>query len=300
MKSISLSNKKYHQLEKLMLSREILNTEGHVYNFNYKGNEKILKTLFHQEGTMFANKLYTIEMLNSNSGFLPDNFICPDYLVSVLNNIIGFTVPFVNGVNLSSILIDGKILPKEQIYYLKKVGEILEQLKNIRKYTPLKDIFINDLHDSNFIVNQNNRQLYVIDLDSCKISSNQNFPSRFLTPVALLNNVKSKYKINPSNNSFGYVEADENSDLYCYIIMILIYLYGKNINNMNIADFYEYLNYLEYVKIDKNLLDCFNRIVVNAKNKNPVNYLDTITSEQVYKAREVCYKTLKKNIDSNF
>lgn len=31
----------------------------------------------------------------------------------------------------------------------------------------------------------------------------------------------------------------------CYIIMILNYLYGENVNNLSLTDFYDYLEYLE-------------------------------------------------------
>ena len=44
------------------------------------------------------------------------------------------------------------------------------------------------------------------------------------------------------------VIAVENSDLYCYIMVILNYLYGSNLNTtVAIEEFYEYMNYLEYI-----------------------------------------------------
>ena len=57
----------------------------------------------------------------------------------------------VNGVNLSLLLKNKKVSTETQIYYLKKVGEILNKLKYIRETTPLKDFYINDLHDFNFL-----------------------------------------------------------------------------------------------------------------------------------------------------
>ena len=76
--------------------------------------------------------------------------------------------------------------------------------------------------------------------------------------------------------------------------MILNYLYGSNLNMVAIEEFYEYMNYLEYIGIDKNLVSLFERIVTNKNNKNPEYLLSSITDEQVYRANEKVYKKLKK------
>ena len=59
---------------------------------------------------------------------------------------------------------------------------------------------------------------------------------------------------------------------------------------MNIKNFYEYMNYLEYIGINKNLVSFFERIVTNKNNKNPEYLLSSITDEQVYRANEKVYK----------
>ena len=236
MKIITLSKKKFKELEKISLSREIFNTEGILYDFNYKGDKKILKKLYILNGSVFANKLYTLEMLDNNKEYLPNSFVIPDYLCTVNGEIAGFTMPKIEGTNLSTILQSSNGDYKEQIYYLKKIGEILNQLHNIRKYTSLKNIYINDLHDSNFIVDNRNRELRVIDLDSCKIGSNKPFASRFLTPASIISGVD-KYKLNEDENSSGYIIPNSDSDLYCYSIIILNYLYGNKIGSIGIENF---------------------------------------------------------------
>ena len=292
MKIISISKKAFASLQPLSLSREIFNTEGIMYDFNYMRDEKILKTLYTLNGPTFANKLYTLEMLDTNREYLPSSFCLPDSLCAVNGVIVGFTMPKIEGINLSTILKSRDIDYKGQIYYLKKIGEILNQLHNIRKYTPLKDIYINDLHDSNFIVDNRNRELTVIDLDSCKIGSNKPFAARFLTPMSILNETE-KYVINTDENSSGHIVADSNTDLYCYSIIILNYLYGSHIGSSEIEEFYEYLNYLEHIGINKELINCFNKLVLGCKNENPLNYLDSLTNEQIYKAKQNVYKRLR-------
>ena len=77
-------------------------------------------------------------------------------------------------------------------------------------------------------------------------------------------------------------------------MVILNYLYGSNLNMVAIEEFYEYMNYLEYIGINQNLVSLFERIVTNKNNKNPEYLLSSITDEQVYRANEKVYKKLKK------
>lgn len=295
MKNIKLTKKQFEELEPLQVSTQVLNTEGALYNFSYKNQEKILKTLYTINDHILFNKLYTIETLDENAKYLPDSFCIPDYLVTIrgITQNYGFTVPKLNGKTLTEFLNDKTIKTEEQIYYLKKVGKILNQLSAIRKHTPLKNIYIGDVHESNFIIDPSNKKLSVIDLDSCKIGDNEPFPARYLTPRALLNNANKKYNINKDSKQ-AHVIADENSDLYCYNIMIMNYLYGGNINIDSLEEFYSYITYLDKIGINGNLLDCFERLVVNKPNKNPEIYLETLTNEEVYKAKKRVYNKIGK------
>ena len=72
--------------------------------------------------------------------------------------------------------------------------------------------------------------------------------------------------------------------------MILNYLYGENVNNMSLVNFYLYLNYLESIGVNKELVEIFSRIVSNKKNKNPYNLLDSLTNEQVVRSKKIVYK----------
>lgn len=291
MQVISMSQNKYKQLTKMNLPKEVFNTEAIIYDFRYKGQDKVFKKLLNNTGVNLANKLYTLEMLDVNRKYLPENLCIPDYLTIVGGVVEGFTMPKIEGVNLSTILRNKNLTIEEKIYYLKKIGELLHQLDQIRKYTPFNDFYLNDIHESNFIVNPYKKTITAVDLDSSRVCSKATFASRYLTPFALLNNVKDKYKIIEDNSSsLGYVEADSNTDLYCYIIMILNYLYGENINNLNLGDFYNYLTYLEEIGINKELIEIFKNIVSNKDNENPYDLLDTLKPEQVARARKIVYK----------
>ena len=296
MKMINISKKKFDSLTEVELSRETFNTEGQMFNIKYKNKDKVLKRLYNDMGVTFANKLYTLEMLNFYKDNLPSNFVIPDYLESKKDNIICFTLTKNKGINLCDIINEKSISNKEKLYYYIKIGETLNQLKNIRKYSNLKEIYINDLHECNIMINPQNKELNIVDLDSSRILNNGCFASRYLGTSFLVQDKPHKYIYNENAklNGPGTIFANENSDLYCYNIMILNYLYGDKVNNMNIDEFYNYLEYLNKIGIDKNLLDIFNILTTTADNKNPVNYLETITDTQIARSKKLVYECNKK------
>ena len=295
MEIINLSKKKFSELKPFELPNSVFNTEAKMYELEKGRKPYILKKLYNDQGPTFANKLYTLEMLNTNRDYIPDSFVLPENLVSVNQKVVGFTTPLMPGTNLQEILDDSHMDIKEKIYYLKRIGEILENIKNVRRYTPLKDFFINDLHESNFIVNRQKKQLYVVDTDSCKIADNLTFCSRYLSPFALCSKtVSKKYSVIDTSTVGGYIMPDENSDLYCYSIIILNYLYDNNVNGMELDEFYTYLTYLSDIKVDKELIDIFANLLTAKHNQNPYYLLDTLTYEQLGKASKNVFSLKKK------
>lgn len=295
MEIINLSKKKFSELKPFELPNSVFNTEAKMYELEKGRKPYILKKLYNDQGPTFANKLYTLEMLNTNRDYIPDSFVLPENLVSVNQKVVGFTTPLMPGTNLQEILDDSHMDIKEKIYYLKRIGEILENIKNVRRYTPLKDFFINDLHESNFIVNRQKKQLYVVDTDSCKIADNLTFCSRYLSPFALCSKtVSKKYSVIDTSTVGGYIMPDENSDLYCYSIILLNFLYDNNVNGMELDEFYTYLTYLSDIKVDKELIDIFANLLTAKHNQNPYYLLDTLTYEQLGKASKNVFSLKKK------
>ena len=93
MQAISMSQNKYKQLTKMNLPKEVFNTEAIIYDFRYKGEEKVFKKLLNNMGVNLANKLYTLEMLDVNRKYLPENLCIHDYLTIVGGVVEDFTMP---------------------------------------------------------------------------------------------------------------------------------------------------------------------------------------------------------------
>lgn len=285
-----MSKTKLNSLEPLILPKDVTSTECELFKYNYYGKEKLLKKLYRTNGIIFANKLYTIEALNSNKDNIPSNFIVPEVLVSINKQIEAFTMKYIKGTNLSIILNEPTITYEEKINYLKSIGNILEQMKNIRKYTELKDFYIGDIHEDNFLVDTEKQEIFVADLDSCKIADNKSFPGRYLTTTSLLRYNEIKYLLLDEPDRIADYKVTEETDIYCYIIMILNYLYDGRVDRLSIEEFYRFINYLDDIEVNKELIESFEKIVVGAPNVNPVNYLDTLSSKQIAKARKLYQK----------
>ena len=290
MQIINMSKTKLNSLEPLILPKNVTSTECELFKYPYYGKEKLLKKLHRTDGIIFANKLYTIEALNANKDSMPSNFVLPESLVSINKKIEAFTMKYIKGINLSVILNNPDITYEEKIHYLKSIGRILEQMQNLRKYTNLNNFYLGDIHEDNFLVERDKQEIYIVDLDSCKIAGNKSFPGRYLTNSSLIKYNNTKYQTLSQTDDLADYKIDENTDIYCYIIIILNYLYDGRVDRLSLDKFYDFINYLEDIKVNIELIECFNKIVVGGNNINPCNYLDTLTPKQVAGARRLYKK----------
>lgn len=290
MQIINMSKTKLNSLEPLILPKNVTSTECELFKYPYYGKEKLLEKLHRTDGIIFANKLYTIGALNANKDSMPSNFVLPESLVSINKKIEAFTMKYIKGINLSVILNNPDITYEEKIHYLKSIGRILEQMQNIRKYTNLNNFYLGDIHEDNFLVERDKQEIYIVDLDSCKIAGNKSFPGRYLTNSSLIKYNNTKYQTLLQTDDLADYKIDENTDIYCYIIIILNYLYDGRVDRLSLDKFYDFINYLEDIKVNIELIECFNKIVVGGNNINPCNYLDTLTPKQVAGARRLYKK----------
>ena len=308
----NVSKKRLNSLSKLKLAKEVLNTEAELFLIDGKNNwdkkTLVFKKLYVNQGEIFSNKLYTInELINKKNIINTEELVMPEKVITVKGEVAGFTMPYIDNINLKTILKDDHYDVFYQLSLLKEVGSILERLKRVRNYTSVTDFYLNDIHEANFILNKQTGKINVVDLDSCKIGHNLAQASKYLSiaePLLVKMNkyesdkqIETKVKYEQNYNTIGgSFVINQNTELFCYNMMILNYLYGDNVATLNLEEFCLYLEYLVDIGVPKELVDIFNLIYIEKDNINPYEMLDCL-KEPVYQANHHLfdYKMKKKN-----
>ena len=306
METISITKKRFESLKQYKLPNYVYNTEGTLYVLPLKNRWntqiKLLKRLYLTNGAVFGNKLQTINSLIDNRKEIDiEEIVFPEKIATVGSEIVGFIMPLIKSINLKTALMDDSISNERKIKYLKQIGIILEKMKNVREYTSITDFYINDLHESNFIIATDTDDLKVIDIDSCKINGNQIFNSKYLSSKSFINQIYKYQKNNATDYQYAYNDSgikyrkysdttyhkystnmegrfipDENTDLYCYMIVILNFLYGDDTGRFTLEEFYDYLSYLDIIGISKEFIDIFEKLTGGSPNENPYQLLDSL------------------------
>ena len=234
---------------------------------------KVISTLPWVPG-YFDLKLYTIRLLLENYHLLHDLRISlPFDLFLVDCKPKGYCAKCINGISLIKLLFNEGISLDTRIGYLRQVGSILRSMDYVRKTTNLKNFFYNDIHEDNFMVNQDGI-VYGIDIDSCSIMDN--VPSSSLYPSMLLSQISDNSKYKKCSRVSDYtsgIKPDSNLDLYCYIRMIINFMYGKIIDNLNKDNLFEYLDFLEFYGGNLELLYCLSNIYDDSVDNINPDYL---------------------------
>ena len=290
MKTLALSKNKFHSLEKYNLAKNILSTEAELFFLNKKTSNSLLKIFFIDEGMSFGNKLLTINLLiDAINEINIEELVLPEKLVIINNRPVGYSMKFIKNVNLKTILENPKVDIKTKVSYLKEVGNILEKVSKTTPYD--KPFHLSDIHEANFLLNTDTNKINAVDLDSCKIGNNSPSPIRYISTNKNIETFTYKYQ----RNEQGIYVADNNSDIFSYIIMILNTISNADINKLPITDYYCYLYYLSSLGLSNELIDNFNNIYTGAVNESPLGLLDELSkNKNIYKANYKVYEMKKK------
>lgn len=295
MEVITISKKQFDNLKKYPLHNDLFTAEASLYilpvTSKYQTSNKLLKKFYITSGNYFDNKLQTIKSLCDfkKSINIPE-IVFPEKLVMVEGKIVGYLMELVPSINLESALSSDQISTERKIKYFEQIGEILEKMKYVRKYSTLKDFYLNDVHENNFIIDINSDNIRVVDIDSCKINNNiaLTLGSRYFQADTIITNIP-KYK---QNEEFAYgcnFIPSQDTDLYCYTIMILNFIYGGGIEKLSLEELYDYFEYLYQIGVDEKIINIFKKIVSNSPNENPYKLLKGLipfygrTHKNVYK-----------------
>lgn len=301
MEVVNITKNGLKKLKKVSLGYGILNTEADLFIMKTKDKwnieYKMLKTLFCTEGANFSNKLFTInELIDNKSVINIDELVLPEKLLIVDGQVNGFIMPYIENTNFEEILNDINISNLQKIEYFKQISHILHKMDNLRNNSDITDFYLNDLHASNFILNKKTGKINVVDLDSCKINGNKPFAAKYLTPFSPISSMKAKYRVNEEINFLGYIIPDKNTDLYCYIMTLMNFLFKGRISSLGRDKYYLYLEYLRSINYPYELLDKLSKIYEYVDNEEIGDELDLLTNDMIVMAQSKIFNMKTKKL----
>lgn len=271
MKTINISQNKLTKLEPYPVPNKVLNSEAKLFYFKIKKEMYLLKKLFITNKEQFSNKLFTISMLNDYQKDINiPELVIPSHFVSFKGEIIGITVPEIkNSTNVGILLHDLKVDSKEKIELLNKIGMLLKTTMSMDEF----NFYFNDLHEYNFILDEN-QNLRAVDLDSATLNSCYALPSYYLGTVLRENFVGLNEKY--TQNKDGQFYPSDDGELFSYNMMLLNTIANEKIQKVSLNDYYLYLKYLKDLGYGRHIIKIFQNLYSNAPNQNAVHYLDEI------------------------
>ena len=81
-----------------------------------------------------------------------------------------------------------------------------------------------------------------------------------------------------------------NSDLYCYVMVVLNTISKVNMSKVSIHNFYRYINYLEDIGINKDMIYAVEKIYHSGDNESILPYLTDDFAKKAYQATNLIYK----------
>lgn len=285
---INLTKEDYEVLRKM---GKITN-EGYIFP-NPQNREQVIKVIEPKisEPAYLEIKKRTIKRLLENYDYIRElNIAFPQETVTIEDEKRGYAASKICGIDLACSLSNTTIPLDNKINWLKQIGSLLINMGKIRqKYPHLSNFFYNDIHEHNFIITFN-EVVYGIDPDSCSIQDN--IPIRGMYSMYLNKGEEpgyKKYHQCPQICESAYnITPDENLDLYCYIRIILNFISGTYIPNLNPEILNNYLNYLESCGANLELLYCLASIHDDGiNNQNPHYLLEYI--KEIYQYSNIRY-----------
>lgn len=259
----------------------ILHTESDLYFVTYKDQNKVFKKLYIDFGDQFSNKVYTLSVLIDNYKAINiEEIVFPEQLVTISKDIKGFVMPYIKNINFQTYLKMKNKSLREKINCFKQLNEVLLKMKKVREKLN-NNFYINDFHEGNVLFNVETKKINLVDIDSCRILNNQPFASKYLTPYSLASCFPEKYIVNKTETS-GYIIPDQNTDIYCYALMVLNFLYKEKFYNLDLKIVYDYFEYLKHIGFSSEFVEKFSKPFTNKTNNEFLaDYLEEINEENV-------------------
>lgn len=268
---------KISNLEELSLYEKDFNSDSDIYRFK----EYVLKFFMTDDDYLLYEKKHNLDALIERRQLIEkyfDEFLLPLFYINKNNKFKGFGMEYIDGMSFNKLFDDSSIPLKEKFEIVIKLGELLERMSIVRKEnSSLRNFFINDIHCGNLFVTKDGK-IKVGDIDSVKIIERFDFDSyylsqTFMTPMLELE----KY-----DQIDGKIICNEQSEIYCYIMILIKFMTGIDVGNTSEYVYMDYLEKMAKKGFDSELLEYFARVYKKEDNINPYPVLQKIKIENNY------------------
>ena len=288
-------NLRIHELRKLKelpLEPGVLNTEALMLVLKKRKSPdrvtRVFKYLDYQDDKeIMAKKLYTVTTLDQLSDYQEmEELVIPDAIIYVNGNIGGFGVPLIhNHKNLGTLIHDENVSLKTKLSYLEQLGNLIDKVERVDSF-PNKFQF-GDLNEFNFVIDKD-KKVKAIDLDSAYLGVGEPLEmAYYLLRNGYVRSLPDKYKCTDK----GVIIPTDNTDLYCYNMILLNAISGENLYRYDIDTYYQYLDYIKHLDLPDEVLRSFYNIYIPKDNINPKESLNDIDCNL---EKELAFKVFQK------
>ena len=267
------------QLDKFsLMSVSCFNNEARIYRYE----DYVLK-YFNIEIDRYSKEMLLLEFDKNRQDIvlnLPE-IVMPEFLFYFKNIFRGYLMQFIEGRTLKSVLRDDSVSFDKKRECLVKLGEFLEKLDNVRKNnSKLSTLYLNDLHANNVMVTPEGG-IRILETDSMRFNNVGNFSAYYLeVPYGSeLLDLKNKYDIHydsfllSEGIEYEEMRANRESDMYCYIMMILEFICGEDIHEKSYVNYKNNINLLLKKGLPVEFFEIFMNIYSEQENINPYKLL---------------------------
>lgn len=196
-----------------------------VQKDNYNSNSELfiyndLVLKIYDDSIYSSFNIDVINKINTRKSFLNniEELVLPKDLVIYNNRIVGFSMPYIEGITLDTII-------EEELYSEEEMKKIFFSILDIiNKFSSLPfSFFIGDLHEKNIIIDKNFKN-NIIDSDSFIIDNNKLFVNG--------NYLVGKY-VNHYYNNSELEKINLTADYYSLLCIVLNYLFKGIIDDVS-------------------------------------------------------------------
>ena len=208
-----------YELEKLFTNM-IIQTDNINRNSELFIHDNEVLKIYVDNKKMYKYNLQVLKEIIKKEKYLRSikELVLPNSLIIYNNNIVGYSMPYIEGYTLLEI-IDKKLLNDNEIKIIfNKILDLINRLKEL----PF-NMFIGDLHEKNVIINDE-LNINIIDCDSYVINNKKLIKDREV--------IIGKYS-NIYYNNKELKRINIASDYICLLSMLLNYVFKGNIDMMN-------------------------------------------------------------------